>query len=100
MKKAILFGASGFIGSFLLQELLNDKDYEKVTIVVRKPLNVSHPKLVILTGDFNSLPGLRDQLVADHIFIALGTTKANTPDEVKYYQVDHDYPVLAAKTAK
>ena len=36
MKKAILFGASGFVGSYLLDELLNNSDYEQVTVVVRK----------------------------------------------------------------
>ena len=100
MKKALLFGASGFVGSHLLEELLNNPDYKQVTIVVRKDLKINHPKLKTLIGDFNSLPGLKDQINADDIFIALGTTKANTPDPKEYYQVDHDYPVLAAKIAK
>ena len=100
MKKAILFGASGFIGSHLLQELLNNDDYEQVTIVVRKNQNITHPKLKILIGDFNSLPQLKANIIADEIFIALGTTKKHTPDENEYYQIDHDYPVLAAKIAK
>jgi uncharacterized protein YbjT (DUF2867 family) len=100
MKKAILFGASGFIGSYLLQELLNNDDYEQITIVVRKPQNTIHPKLKTLIGDFNSLPDLKNSIVADEIFIALGTTKKQTPNEKEYYQIDHDYPVLAAKMAK
>jgi uncharacterized protein YbjT (DUF2867 family) len=55
---------------------------------------------VNLVGDYNSLESLRDKLVADDVFIALGTTKARTPDPKEYYQIDHDYPVLAAKIAK
>lgn len=100
MKKAILFGASGFVGSQLLEELLNNADYEKVTIVVRKDLKIHHPKLENLTGDYHSLPGLKEKILADDIFITLGTTKKNTPDKKEYYQVDHDYPILAAKLAK
>jgi uncharacterized protein YbjT (DUF2867 family) len=99
-KKAILFGASGFVGSYLMEGLLNDPDYEQVTIVVRKDLNVSHPKLTTLIGDYHSLPNLKEQISADEIFIALGTTKKNTPDEKIYYEVDHDYPVLATKIAR
>ncbi|KQS30975.1 oxidoreductase [Dyadobacter sp. Leaf189] len=99
-KKAILFGASGFIGSYLLEGLLNDPDYAQVTVVVRKNLNKSHPKLKVLIGDYNTLPALRIEIVADDVFIALGTTRKNTPDEKIYYQVDHDYPVLAARIAK
>jgi uncharacterized protein YbjT (DUF2867 family) len=100
LKKAILFGASGFIGSYLLQDLLHNADYELVTIVVRKPLNIVHPKLKTLIGDFNTLQQLKESILADDVFIALGTTKKQTPDEKLYYQIDHDYPVLAAKMAK
>jgi len=100
MKKAILFGATGFIGSHLMQELLNNDDYEQVTIVVRKDQNFSHRKLKILIGDLHSLPQLKEQIRADDVFITLGTTKKQTPDVSEYYQVDHDYPVLSAKMAK
>ena len=100
MKKAILFGASGFVGSCLLEELLNNSDYSDVTIVVRKDLYVSHPKLRTLIGDYAALPGLKELIDADEVFITLGTTKKKTPDEKVYYQIDHDYPVLAAKIAK
>lgn len=100
MKKAILFGASGFIGSYLLQELLNNDDYVQITIVVRKNQNITHPKLKTLIGDFSTLTQLKDGIIADDVFISIGTTKKNTPNEKEYYQIDHDYPVLAAKFAK
>lgn len=100
MKKAILFGATGYIGSYLVLELLNNEEYDHVTVVTRKDLNIVHPKLKILIGDFHSLPNLKEKLVADDVFITLGTTKRNTPNREEYYQVDHDYPVLAAKMAK
>ena len=100
MKKAILFGASGFVGSCLLDELLNNADYSEVTVVVRNALPIAHPKLKTLIGDYGSLPGLKGQIDADDVFITLGTTKKKTPDEKLYYQIDHDYPVLAAKIAK
>jgi uncharacterized protein YbjT (DUF2867 family) len=100
MKQAILFGASGFVGSCLLADLLNNPDYSEVTVVVRKDLNVSHPKLRTLIGDYATLPGLKDKIDADEVYITLGTTKKKTPDEKVYYQIDHDYPVLAARIAK
>ncbi len=100
MKKAIVFGATGFIGSHLLRELLDNPDYERVIAVARKPLALSHPRLTTLIGDLASLPALKPQLVGDEIFIALGTTREHTPDEAAYYKIDHDYPVLAAGIAK
>lgn len=100
MKKALLFGASGFIGSHLIQELLHDDAYEQVTIVVRKNLGLQHPKLRTIIGDFHSLPQLKEQLTGDEVFLTLGTTKKHTPNQEEYYQIDHDYPILAAQIAK
>jgi uncharacterized protein YbjT (DUF2867 family) len=100
MKTALLFGATGFIGSYLLEELLNSSDYDRVTAITRKPIQTKHPKLANVIGDYSSLPAIKEKLKADDVFIVIGTTKANTPDKKLYYQIDHDYPVLAAKLAK
>jgi uncharacterized protein YbjT (DUF2867 family) len=100
MKKAILFGASGFIGAYLLEELLANSEYGQVTVVVRTPLPQSHQKLKMLIGDFRTLQSLGSELIADDVFITLGTTKKHTPLREEYYRIDHDYPVLAAKSAK
>jgi uncharacterized protein YbjT (DUF2867 family) len=100
MKRAIVFGSSGFVGSHLLSELLNSSDYGQVTAVARKSLNITDPKLRTVIADYNSLAGVKSEIAADEVFIALGTTKKNSPEKADYYQVDHDYPVLAARIAK
>jgi len=100
MKRAIVFGSSGFVGSHLLSELLNSSDYGQVTAVVRKSLNITHPRLRTVIGDYNSLEGVKSEIAGDEVFIALGTTKTNSPEKAEYYQVDHEYPVLAARIAK
>jgi uncharacterized protein YbjT (DUF2867 family) len=100
MKTAIVFGSSGFVGSHLLSELLNNSDYGQVTAVGRKSLNITHPRLRTVIADYNSLADVKSEIAADEVFIALGTTRKNSPKEADYYQVDHDYPVLAARIAK
>lgn len=100
MKKAILYGASGLVGSYILDNLLNSTNYQQVIIVVRKDLNIQHPKLKTLIGDFNTLPEVVKDIQVDEVFIALGTTQKKTPDKKLYYQIDHDYPILATKLAK
>ena len=71
MKKAILYGASGLVGSYILENLLNNANYEQVIIVVRKDLNIQHPKLKTLIGDFNTLPEVVKDIQVDEVFIAL-----------------------------
>ncbi len=100
MKKAILYGASGLVGSYILEALLKDDNYEQVVIVVRKEQGIRHPKLTTITGDFHSFADLVKGIEIDEVYIALGTTQKKTPDRKAYYQIDHDYPVRAAKSAK
>jgi uncharacterized protein YbjT (DUF2867 family) len=100
LKTAILFGATGFVGSFLLEELLQSSSYARVIAVSRRPLKVEHHKLTVLIGDLSNLASLKMELRADDVFITIGTTRAKTPDEKEYYAIDHDYPVEAARSLK
>jgi len=99
-KTALVFGATGLIGAQVLRGLLASPDYSRVIAVARRPLGLDHPKLTVLIGDRETLPALAPQLVADEVFIALGTTRKQTPDEAAYYRIDHDYPVEAARIAR
>lgn len=100
MKKVILYGASGLVGSYILENLLNNSQYQEIVIVVRKDLKIHHPKLKTVIGDIHLLTDLVQGIAVDEIFIALGTTQKKTPDKNDYYEIDHDYPVLAAKLAR
>lgn len=99
-KSAILFGATGLIGGHLLRLLLDDPVYEKVIAVVRRDLDIKHPKLHQLIADLQSLEKIKRELIADDIFCCVGTTRKRTPDSTEYYRVDHDYPVAAAAITK
>jgi len=91
MKTAILFGASGNVGSHLLNLLLDSEEYDQVKIVVRKPLIIQNHKLVSIIGSYNTLAGVKEQLNANDVFIILGATDKN---------VERNYPVLIARLCK
>lgn len=91
MKTAILFGASGHVGSYLLNMLLASDKYSQVKIVVRKDLNMQRSKLLTLIGDYTTLPNIKEGLQADDVFITVGAT-----DKI----VERGYPVLIAQLCK
>ncbi|WP_316746979.1 oxidoreductase [Pedobacter gandavensis] len=95
-KKAILLGASGLIGSGLLTQLLDSPQYSAVLIVVRKQLDLAHPKLQQLVVDFEKLNDYRSEMTGDVVFCCLGTTKSKTPDPAEYRKIDYLYPLDAA----
>ena len=97
--QALIFGASGLVGTELLKLLLIDPIFTSVRIVVRRKLPLSHQKLIQIISTFEELESNRDKLQGDVLFSCLGSTKRKTPDTKEYYKIDHDYPILGSKLA-
>jgi uncharacterized protein YbjT (DUF2867 family) len=97
VKRVIIAGASGLIGSELLNLLLENDKIDEVVALVRKPLTVSNLKLIQILTNFDSLRDIKKDLIGDAVYCCLGTTKNKTPKEADYRKVDHDYPVALAK---
>lgn len=100
-RNAVLIGASGLIGSQLLPLLLDSDAYQKVVLLVRKPLPIQHPKLTVCVVDFGNRSQLKEALPDNPvIFCCVGTTrkkvKGNKP---AYRKVDHDIPVNIGQLA-
>lgn len=96
---AVVLGATGMIGSYLVKQLLDDEDFSIVRVLVRKPLNIKHPKLEVRIIDFDSPHDFRAHLgTGDCIFCCIGTTmKRVGGDKIAYRKVDYDIAVNAAK---
>ncbi|MBV8389407.1 MAG: oxidoreductase [Mucilaginibacter sp.] len=98
--KAVIAGASGLIGSKLLNILLHEPYYDEVLILVRKELPISHKKLVQLVIDFDRLDDHAAAITDHALFCCLGSTRKKTPDLTVYRKIDHDYPLKLAQIAK
>ncbi|MBB5397336.1 NAD(P)H-binding protein [Mucilaginibacter sp. AK015] len=98
--RAIIAGASGLIGSNLLNILLEAPRYSEVLVLVRRQLPIQHKKLTQLVINFDELEKYHAAIAGHAVFCCLGTTKSQTPDEKRYRQIDHDYPLLLAKFAQ
>ncbi|MBA4139442.1 MAG: NAD(P)H-binding protein, partial [Segetibacter sp.] len=99
---AIVLGATGLIGGQLVERLLNDDDFEKVKILVRRPVELANKKLEVQIVNFDNLADFRAKLGSgDCIFCCIGTTQKQVKgDKTAYRKVDFDIPVNAAKMGK
>lgn len=99
---ATIIGATGLIGGHLLDMLLNDASFTTVRILIRRPLEISHPKLEKKLVDFSDMESFRLALEGtDVIFCCIGTTmKKMKGDQAAYRKVDYDIAVNAAKLGK
>ena len=99
-KTAVVFGATGLVGSHLLQHLLNDQAYTRVIAVSRRNIGFKHAKIQTVITELTSIDRVGEELWGDCYFCCVGSTFKQTPNRSAYYAVDHDYPVKAAKIGK
>jgi uncharacterized protein YbjT (DUF2867 family) len=95
-RKVLLAGATGLIGGYLLEGLLADGRVAEVHVLVRRPLNVSHPKLLVHRVDFTALPALPP---IDEAYLALGTTIKVAGSREAFRAVDLQANLAVAKAA-
>lgn len=98
--KALVIGATGATGKDLVNQLLNDSDYENVDIFVRNPLNIEHPKLNSHIVNFEKPEEWKDLVKGDVAFSCLGTTLKSAGSKEAQRKVDYDYQYNFAKNAK
>lgn len=99
MKVALIAGATGLIGSSLLQKLIQDAAYSKIISIGRRASGLTHAKLQSIVVNFDSLDESKHLLIADDVFCCLGTTMKKAGSKDKFFKVDHDYPVALARVA-
>ncbi len=97
-KIAIIIGSSGLIGTELKQLLINDSRYHKIKLLVRKPTNITHPKIEEVIINFDA-PNHND-LIADEVFCCLGTTIKIAKTKEAFFKVDYEYVVSIASIAQ
>ena len=99
MKQLMLVGATGLVGSHVLQKALDDAAVDRVVAPTRKPL-APHPKLFNPVLDFHRLPEGADWWAVDAVICALGTTIRVAGSQAAFYKVDHDLPLEVAYLAR
>lgn len=97
MKTALIAGATGLVGSYLLKYLLEQALYDKVKILVRKPIDLQHPLLEQVVFDYDS-PDYNHLKVTD-VYCCLGTTIRKAGSRQAFSKVDYDYPLQIAQAA-
>lgn len=105
---ALIAGATGLVGGFLVRRLLMSPLYRQVIAVTRRELNgpnamiQGHHKLrqiIIPLDDMEAY--LADQKIsADDAYCALGTTIKTAGSQEAFRHVDFDYVVNFARAAK
>ena len=97
MRTALLAGATGLVGREILQGLLADDRVAVVHALVRRPLDLRHPRLATHVVDFAAVPPLPS---IDEAYLALGTTIQVAGSQTAFRAVDHEANLAVAVAAQ
>lgn len=98
-RTAILIGATGLIGGFVLQQLLADERYRNVKVLVRKRMSLTHRKMEQHIISFDHPEEYKALVKGDDLFCCLGTTIRIAGSKEAFHKVDFTYPVTFGKIA-
>ena len=99
-KVALLAGATGLVGTTLLDILLESDDFSRVVAVTRRPLAREHPRLANRTVQFDKLASQFAGFSCHSVFCCLGTTIRAAGSEEGFRKVDVDYVLALARVAQ
>lgn len=108
-KNAIIIGATGLVGTFLLKKLStnNNQSYQNIIAIVRKLPDTAYENVqYIQLSDFNELELCLTKLQSNYdlahsdVFSCLGTTQKDAGSKRAFYQVDFGFNVVFTQTCQ
>lgn len=97
--KAIVLGASGLVGSNVVDILARRRVFDEVLLLVRGEMEVRGAGIRQRVINFDNLDEYRNELNGNVIFSCLGTTRSQAPDNETYRRIDFEYPLQIAEAA-
>jgi uncharacterized protein YbjT (DUF2867 family) len=98
---ALLAGASGLVGGYALDSLLDAPDFARVFAISRRPLGREHPRLANRIVQFDRLETQLKGTACHVAFCCLGTTiKQAGGSEQAFREVDYEYTLSFARAAR
>ena len=95
-KTAIIIGATGLIGSKVVELLINAEHVSRVVVITRRPISYASEKIENYVIDFGQLSANQHLFSGDMLFSCLGTTIKQAGSIAAQRLVDLEYQYTAA----
>lgn len=98
-KTALVMGASGLVGNELVKVLIQKHQYEKIHLMVRRPIQITDSVCEYHLVDFDHLEDFSEWFHVTDVYCCLGTTIKKAKSQEAFRKVDYTYPLEAGKLA-
>ncbi len=98
--KVLVIGATGLVGSQLIQYLIDDASVDQIICLVRRPITIPSKKVSVQVVNFLDLD--KSAVLFDgvgHVFCCIGTTMKQAKSREQFQIVDHYIPKVVARIA-
>lgn len=98
---AVVLGPTGVVGDAIVRAALDDRRFDSVVAVSRRPLKHQQPKLAVaIHNDFTDFTPIECTLAkTDVVLCALGLSWYQAGGEAQYRKITHDYVIACARVA-
>ncbi len=94
---ALVAGATGLVGQFLVQRLLVSGAYDRIKLLTRREVLMDDARIENVISDYSNLDALGKKLQADDVFCCLGTTLKKAGSRTAFEKVDYQMVVDLAR---
>jgi len=97
---ALVAGASGLVGGYLLNALVDAQEFSRIYALTRRPLGREHPRIANRIVNFERMAEQLKGLVANDAFCCIGTTIAEAGSQEAFRDADVNAVLLFARAAR
>ncbi len=98
--RLLLVGATGAVGTAVLEQALQRREIHRIIAPTRRPLSLHAAKLDNPVLDLAALTGEEDFWACDAVICTLGTTIRAAGSQAAFARIDRDLPIQVGRFAK
>lgn len=98
--QVLILGATGLVGSRLLDLMLQDVKVERIHLISRRSSGIDHQKITEYITPLEKMDQFESAFSVDVCFCSLGTTIKKSGSKSEFEKIDYELPLMAAKLAR